>query len=218
MNFREIEKIENLVSSKETTEIGFSSFQKQILSEYLEKEKRKSKAKENSFDYFYEDVIAATLAFNFQSALGDLYYKNASDDALICLEICNEFRKLSSWNVGGWLQNALKFVDNIVLHYIQECCKDIPKPHPKYGVERARYVHLTEKGGVISTVGALLNDLYELRNGLEHRTKIYSDGKQELLKPRWNMVRRQVTKLYPDVLRRILKTYKDCYSPKTENV
>jgi len=208
MNFREIEKIENLVSSDKTPEIEISSYQKQMLSEYLEKEKRKSTAKEKPFVYFYEDVIAASLAFNFQTALGEPYYQNASDDASTCLETCNEFRKLSSWSVGGWLQNALKFADNIVLHYIQECCKEIPQKHPKYGVERARYVHLAEKDGDVSIAGAKLNDLYELRNGLEHRTITHADGKQELLPPRRNMVRHQVAKLYPDVLRRILKMYK----------
>ena len=41
MNFREIENIENLVSSRETPEVEISSFKKQILFEYFENEKRK---------------------------------------------------------------------------------------------------------------------------------------------------------------------------------
>ena len=219
MNFSDIERLENLVSSKETTGNGFSSFQKQMFSEYLEKEKRKTIAKENPFDYFYEDVIAVALAFDFQTSLGEPYYKNASDDASTCLEICNEFRKLTSFSVVGWLPNALKFVDNLILHYIQECCKETPKPHQTYGVERARYAHLAEKGGYISTVGFYLHELYEMRNGLEHRTITHSNGKQELLPPRRNKVRYRVEKLYPDILRRILKTYKNIDNEKicTEN-
>ena len=196
-----------MVSSRETPEVEISSFQKQILFEYFENEKRKSTAKESPFEYFYEDVIETSLTFSFQTVLGEQYYKNASDDALTCLDICNNFRKLSSLSVSGWLQSALKFTDHIVLHYIQECCKETLRPHKKYGIERARYIHIAEKEGDISIAGDKLNVLYELRNGFEHRTITHSDGKQELLAPRRSMVRYQVGKLYPEVLRRILKTY-----------
>jgi len=206
MNFRDIENIENLASSTETTTSGFHQ---EIIADYLEKEKRKSGAKENPFVYFYEDVIADSLAYNFQSVLGATYYKNASDDALSCLNICDDFYRLSSWSVNGWLQNALKFIDNIVLHYIQENLKEIPKTYPNAGVEKARYIQLSEKTGDISTAGYELKDLYDLRNDLEHRTIIHTDGKQELVPPKRNKVRQTVVKLYPDVLKRILKTYKD---------
>ena len=209
MSFREIENIENSISSKDIAEVRISSFQKQMLSEYIEKEKRKSTAKGNPFEFFYEDVISASLTFSFRTALGEQYYKNASDDALACLDICIEFKKVTSWNISGWLQNALKFADHIVLHYIQECCKETLKSHQLYGIERARYAHLFEKEGEISIAGAKLNDLYVLRNSIEHRTITHSNGKQELLSPRRNWVRQQVVKIYPDVLRRFLKTYEN---------
>lgn len=206
MNFREIENIENLVSSTETRTIGFHQ---EIIADYLEKEKRKTGAKENPFVYFYEDVIANSLAYNFQTTIGTNYYKNASDDALSCLNICDDFYRLSSWSVNGWLQNALKFIDNIVLHYIQEKLKEIPKTYPNAGVEKARYIQLSEKTGDISTAGYELKELYDLRNDLEHRTITHSDGRQELVPPKRNKVRQTVVKLYPDVLQRILKTYKN---------
>ena len=69
MNFKEIENIENQVASTETA--ASSSYQMQMLSEFLEKEKRKSTAKENPFVYFYEDIISASLSFNFQTELGE---------------------------------------------------------------------------------------------------------------------------------------------------
>jgi hypothetical protein len=215
MNFREIENIENIVALTETA--PSNSFQLEMLSEYLEKEKRKSGAKGNPFVYFYEDVISSSLSFNFKTAIGDSNYKNASDDALACLNTCNEFYKLSSWSVNGWLQNALKFADNIVLHYIQDCCKEIPKTYPMTGVEKARYVHLSEKDGDISIAGAELKDLYDLRNDLEHRTKIHADGKQELIPPKRNKVRQVIVKLYPDALSRILKVYLTAYPDCHEN-
>jgi hypothetical protein len=211
MNFREIENIENLALSSETITSGFHQ---EIIADYLEKEKRKSVSKENPFFYFYEDVIANSLTYNFQMALGNNYYKNASDDALSCLNICNDFYRLSNWSVTGWLQNALKFIDNLVLHYIQDIAMEIPKKYKGFGVEKSRYIQLSEKTGDISTVGYKLKDLYDLRNDLEHRTIIHPDGKQELVPPKRNKVRQTVVKLYPDVLNRILKVYKESNNPR----
>jgi hypothetical protein len=206
MNFREIENIENQAASTETA--VSSSFQLEMLADYLEKEKKKSRAKENPFVFFYEDVITSSLNFNYQTVFGEANYKNASDDALSCLNTCTEFYNLSSWAVSGWLQNALKFTDNIVLHFIQDCCKEIPKSYPNAGLEKSRYIQLSEKDGDISTAGAELRELYELRNKLEHRTITHLDGTQELISPKRNKVRQIVVKLYPDALMRILKTYK----------
>jgi len=205
MNFKEIENIENQAAATDTKA---SSLQEKILSEYLEKEKRKAGAKEKPFVFFYEDVISESLQYNFKSAIGAKNYKSASDDALNCLNICTEFFKLSSWAVSGWLQNALKFTDHIILHYIQDCCDEIPKSYPKTGVEKARYIHISEMDGDISVAGSQLKELYDLRNKLEHRTITHPDGRQELIPPKRNKVRHLVVKLYPDALRRVLNTYK----------
>lgn len=210
MNFREIENLENQVASNEL--IAASDYQSVILLEYLEKEKRKKGAKENPFVYFYEDVILSSLSFDFQPAIGEINYKNASDDALACLNLCAEFRKLSNWSVSGWLGNALKFIDNIVLHYIQDVCNEIPKKYIDSGIEKSRYVQLSlNKEKEISVAGAELKDLYDLRNDLEHRTIIHANGKQELISPQRNKVRKVVVKVYPDALHRILRTYKVLY-------
>jgi hypothetical protein len=209
MNFRDIENIENLASSSGNT---MSDFHQEIIADYLEKEKRKSGAKENPFIYFYEDVIANVLAYDFQSVLGKPYYKNASDDALSCLNICDNFYRLSSWCVNGWLQNALKFTDHLVLHYIQDICNNIPKKFPNTGIEKSRYKQLGESNDdEIRRVGIFLENLYDLRNDLEHRTIIHEDGRQEIIKPKLAYVRKNVIKLYPNVLDKILKTYKDIH-------
>lgn len=213
MNFREIENIENQAVSIETA--ATSGFHLEMLAEYLEKEKKKSGAKENPFVYFFEDVISSTISFDFKITMGEKYYKNASNDALSCLNTCTEFNKISSWAVSGWLQNALKFTDNIVLHYIQDCCKEMAKKYPNAGVEKSRYIQLSEKDGDISIAGFILINLYELRNKLEHRTITHPDGKQELISPQLNEVRRNVVKFYPDALKGILKTYKTKY-PQTK--
>ena len=206
MKFRDIAELENLAFSNDHPNNGI---QQEIIADYLEKEKRKVGAKEQPFLYFYEDVISEVIAFNFHSALGMNYFKNASDDAMSCLFICDEFRKLSSWNTFSWLQAALKFTDNLVLHYIQEKLKEIPEKLQGIGVEKSRYFHLSKKIGEEAVVGHVLINFYDLRSDSEHRTIIHPNGRQELIPPKRNVIRRQVVKLYPDLLIRILRLYQD---------
>jgi hypothetical protein len=208
MNFREIENIENQVVSNETA--ASSSFHLEILADYFAKEKRKSGAKENPFEYFYEDVIASSLSFNFKSVLGDAQFKNASEDALACLEICIDFSKLPIYSISGWLQNALKFIDHLVLHYIQEVLKETPIILG--GEEKSRYIQIKRKKGEISDAGDKLIYLYELRSKqLEHRTRVFPDGRQEIISPPRKLIRKEIAKSFPDVLKIFLRTYKIIY-------
>lgn len=206
MNFSEIEKIEKQVEASEYEE---RSYYLPMFDEYIAKERRKEQqTKENPFVYFYSDVIAADILYDFQPVLGDRMYKDASEDAQTCLSICDEFRKLSGYSVAGWLQNALKFTDNIVLHYIQNVCREKPEKYDNAGIEKSRYIQLSGKQGDISVAGARLKELYDLRNRFEHRTKIHPDGTQELIRPQKNQARRIIVKLYPVALKKLLQTYK----------
>jgi len=208
MNFREIENIENQVVSNETA--ASSSFHLEILADYFAKEKRKSGAKENPFAYFYEDVISSSLSFNFKSVLGDEQFKNASEDALACLEICIDFSKLPIYSISGWLQNALKFIDHLVLHYIQEVLKETPIILG--GEEKSRYIQIKRKKGEISDAGDKLIYLYELRSKqLEHRTRVFPDGRQEIISPPRKLIRKEIAKSFPDVMKIFLRTYKGVY-------
>ena len=209
MNFDEILNIENQVASAEYEERPYYS---QMYNDYIAKENRKEQAKEMPFVFFYEDVIATTLNYDFQQNLGEQIYKDASDDALSCLEICNEFRKLGTITVYNWLQNALKFSDNIVLHYLQEVCKETPKKYDDAGVEKSRYIQLSAKQCSISIAGHCLKELYELRNKNEHRTKTHPDGRQELIRPKKGQARQTVGKIFPIALKKILETYKSMKS------
>jgi hypothetical protein len=208
MNFREIENIENQAVSNETA--AGSSFHLEILADYFAKEKRKSGAKENPFEYFYEDVISSSLSFNFKSVLGDAQFKNASEDALACLEICIDFSKLPIYSISGWLQNALKFIDHLVLHYIQEVLKETPIILG--GEEKSRYIQIKRKKGEISDAGDKLIYLYELRSKqLEHRTRVFPDGRQEIISPPRKLIRKEIAKSFPDVLKIFLRTYKTTF-------
>jgi hypothetical protein len=201
MKFIELQNLERRKTASQ--EQALNSFQQEMYREFLEKQARKSTASQQPFEYFYEDVISAKLNLDFKTRLGQTYYQLAEDDARSCLEICNEFRKLSQWQVSGWLNNALKFADNLVLHYIQDISKKNPQKYPEAGDEKSRYVQLSKMEGSISLAGSFLKDLYEERNRLEHRTITRSDGSQELLRPQRNKVRKMVGKMYPEVLRRM---------------
>ena len=209
MSFNEILNIENQVASGEYEERPYYS---QMYNDYIAKETKKEQAKEYPFVFFYEDVIATTLNYDFQQSLGEKIYKYASDDALSCLELCIEFRKLGTITVFSWLQNALKFSDNIVLHYLQEVCKEVPKKYEDAGIEKSRYIQLSEKQCSISVAGHCLKELYELRNKNEHRTIIYIDGRQELIRPQKGLARKVVGKNFPLALKKILETYKSIKS------
>lgn len=54
--------------------------------------------------------------------------------------------------------------------------------------------------------------LYELRSKqLEHRTRIYADGKQEIISPPRKQIRKEISKSYPVILKILLKIYKNEY-------
>jgi len=205
MNFDDILNLESQVTSTQYEE---RPYQLQMYNDYIAKENRKEQAKATPFVFFYEDIISNSLDYDFHQSLGDDIYKKASDDALSCLEICIEFRKLGTVTVYNWLQNALKFSDNIVLHYLQDICKEIPKKYKDAGIEKSRYMQLSEEKSDISTAGHCLKELYELRNKNEHRTKIHSDGRQELIRPQKGQARKIVGKEFPLALKKILEAYK----------
>jgi len=216
MSFSEILDLESSALKKESV---LSSLEESALRKYVEYENRKNTAKDFPFEYFYEDVISGALRFKFKPVIGERNYKNAEKDALACLEISIEMWKLSPYSVPLWIQSALKFVDYLVLYYIQEYRKDTPRKYHKAGVEKSRYIQLSEySDNEIKVAGNELAELYKMRNGFEHRTIIHEDGTQELVKPNFNKLKKKGTKLYSNALKRILKEYKNIYPKYIENI
>lgn len=208
MKFKDLKDLENYANSTKGSE---SYNQSEILKEFLEKEKKKTESRKNPFVFFYEDVISNSIGFNFKTAIGETSFDNASDDALACLEICCDFNNLPVYSISGWLQNALKFTDHIVLHYIQEVLK--AKPIIIYGEEKSRYIQIKRIKGDISDAGEKLIYLYDLRSKqLEHRTRVYPDGRQEIIPPLRNRIRKEIIKSFPVVLKLFLRNYKGCYT------
>lgn len=171
-------------------------------------EQRSEQIKKYPFEYFYEDIIASQLGIDFSKILSIGDYKNIKEDAKECLDICNEFRKLSSRIVNTWLQSSLKVADYLVLHFIQGIKKDRPKTYSGLGVERARYRQLTEYiGETEKNLGAKLEALYSARNSNEHRTYKNEDGTQTLLRPDRHRTRKLVIDFYPEILDGFKKIY-----------
>jgi hypothetical protein len=204
IRFSEIQQIENSAFK----DSGISLIEREAIKSYEEFEQKKKTAKEIPFEYFYEDVISSSLQINFKSIIGEPTYKNAGKDALACLEIAMEIRKLSPHSMPSWIQGALKFIDYIVLHYIQEYHGDIPKKYNNAGIEKSRYCQLSDySDSEIRVAGNELINLYEMRNSFEHRTITHKDGTQELIKPRYGRLRKEGVKLYSNALSRVLKEY-----------
>ncbi len=179
-----------------------TDFEKGLFRNYLQEIERSKDIKSNPFEFFFEDVINEKLKNEYKTVLGDSVYKLAEHDARACLETCNEFKKLNSYKLQGWLSNALKFADHFVLFYIQECMKTKPLKYDNCGDEKSRYKQLEEtaENRLMNSAGSILKNLYDARNKFEHRTKIHEDGRQELMRPPVNKVYREVKKFYPNVL------------------
>lgn len=213
MNFKDFKKLESKFSIKplkENKSIDKDKFEDKIynfaLNDLISSEEKKKEYFKNPVEYFYQDTISETVKFDFRSALGISYYNPASDDALACLEICC-FNELNPYRVHGWLVSAFKFIDHFVLHFIQDIKEETPKKI--HGDEISRYIQLQGFKGQISKVGVNLIILYKLRNKqLEHRTKKFANGKQELLKPDRKKVYSRIKMMYPEALKLLLSEYK----------
>lgn len=206
MNFVDYQNIE--LETKSLQVGAMHNLQQSMISDFLEIEKRKKNAKSNPFIYFYEDIISSPLKINYQVILGRPRYNSASDDAMACIEINTEFKKLSKYSIGGWLNNALKFADHFVLHYIQDVINVKPIQYPMTGVEKSRYIQIEGMSGDISIAGEKLKRMYELRSKqFEHRTRKLADGRQELINPPRNAIKKEIEKLYPLVLKLFVNVY-----------
>lgn len=204
--------MENALAKKEGQRL--SSLQEQNLKAYFSDEKAKAQAMQDPFKAFYADASSKSVDFDFPKCLGVVVHALATEDAKTCLTISHNFLRISQEVIGNWLSSALKFADHLVLHYIQEYCKEAPKSFPalKTGLETSRYEQIKEKGGDIAVAGQKLRHLYDQRNDFEHRTKVNKEtGKQELIPVKKNKLRNEVTKHYPIALQRLLAAFKSAY-------
>jgi len=170
----------------------------------------------DTFIIFYEDVIQKDLSIQFNQVLSEQDYTGTSEHARVCLTLCNEFRNLpKDVKVGAWLSDALKFIDYLILHYIQDIRNDTINPDDytgdksNYGEERRRYDKMKSYEKPISNAGSWLEDLYGIRNRVQHNTTVdRKSGKHALKLLNYNQIQKTISEKYPMTLNLIEYIYK----------
>lgn len=170
---------------------------------------------EDVFVNFYESIINDDLEVDFKSILGAPDYEGASMYSRLCIGEAKSIKNLpTNIRIGTWVLNALKFVDYIVVHYIQVVKEEVPdnglieNDNTSYGDERLRYKMLQRYEHSVSNAGSWLLDMYDLRTRLVHNTQIEKQTNRHVFKiENYSQISRSAAKLYP----RILKTFQIVY-------
>ena len=211
--------LENLNYLKKTieSEEKLSQKMKSLVSDLVDEKIAYISDSTDSFVIFYEDVIQKQLTVVFSGILSKTDYSNSSEHAKVCLSICGTFTKLpKNAKCGAWLSDALKFVDYLILHYIQEIREDTINPDDytgeksKFGAERRRYDKLKSYEKPVSDAGAWLEQLYVIRSRIQHNTTVNKKTGQHTLKlPQYNRIQKTISQKYPQVLNLIEHIYKE---------
>ena len=211
MTIQEIQALENMLNDPGT---AISETMKTTILANITYEESKQHAFNDSFHWFYSDIIEKTLQFNFKGALGEALYIDACADADACLHMSLEVRTIPPALINNWLNAALKTVDNIVIHYIQDYLKVPFISYPSLGEESSRYRQLAYEVNPLGQAGTRLENLYSLyRNAYEHRTK-RDTASGRLVINRGDLVRRrrEIINLLKPALVGLLETYKEKYA------
>lgn len=197
-----IEELEELYSVVAKSE-DFNLAQRLMMLDLIENRKKEEQHSDDPFVRFYEDVSKEELNFDYRASLGEESYSAASQEAQACINVFNSFDDIkANSSLLSWIVNALKFTDLIALHYIQDILQEDPINDPNNGVERSRYIQINKAKNRAHVAGSILNNLFDQRNKLEHRTKKNPNdsSKQIILKPDYNKARKKIAKDYPKAL------------------
>ena len=204
-----LEEIKGIVERTEE----FNYAQRILLLDILGEKIQVENMSDDKFVAYYEDVTKSELNFNFKDTLGEAPYNSASAAAANCFSVVDRFDNLrSDHSLYPWLTNAIKFTDEIVLHYIQEVCGEAVTNHPDHGIERSRYIQINSKVYSAQVAGNNMNILFDERNKLEHRTKRDQvSGRQIIIVPDYTKTKKKIERLYPKALLSFLKAYTEFY-------
>lgn len=208
-----LEELEELSQMNMRNE-EYNYAQRMIMVGMIEEKIIEEKSSDDYFIRFFEDVINNEIDFDFKSALSKDAYNSASEDAEACINIFPRLSEMkSNRSVHSWIVTALKYTDQLVLHYIQNILNINPIKDPDHGVESSMYLQINKKEYSAYVAGSLLFNLYEQRNKLEHR--YIKDPKNEenkiLLNPDFGKARRKIKDSFPKALLSFRKAYKEHY-------
>lgn len=187
----------------------FNIAQRAVMLDLIEREINQIGLSEDPFIRFFENCTSNKIEFDFKSHMGAGSYNSAASEASACLTIFADFKSMQpNSSVLSWLICALKYTDEIVLHYIQEILNEEAIKHNDYGKERSRYIQINQAGYSAQVAGRIMNNLYDQRNKLEHRTKNDPNtNKQLIIPPNFNKALKKIKQTFP----RALVCFRDAY-------
>lgn len=209
--FDELNKINEII--KDSKEFNFA--QRAIMIDLIEEKKSSPTHIEDFFIGFFEDVTAEEIDFDFKAVLDENSYDAATKEAKSCFKITTRFSELEAdSSLLPWLLCAIKYTDELVLHYIQNIKEEDPENNPDFGKERSRYVQINKGGYCAQVAGRIMSNLYIQRNKLEHRTKNdpKKPGKQLIIPPKYNNVKKKILLTFPRALQTFRNSYKAYYN------
>lgn len=202
-NLKRYLELEN-TSSEELNELQQDSTKK-----YFDVQKKKKKLLSEPFKYFYKDIVGTAIGYELEPKIS-AEYKAIDNHAKACLKLVSCFLYLPlDDTLYSWIQRAIKLTDHFALHYIQEVKIVTPlKKIRNAGIERSRYRQISDFNDIASVSGNNMDQLYEVRSSLEHRTNIdTTTGQQEIIIPNYKIARNKIKKLYPTALKGFRNAY-----------
>ncbi|TDM55097.1 hypothetical protein [Aliivibrio fischeri] len=208
--------IDTLIETKKNVEESsdLKPNEKLIILNLIENERIVKEAEKDSFIYLFKNITSRDNLFEFQPYLGDSY-PFAKEHASSCINIFNDFSKLeANAKLHNWLSSAIKVVDFIAIHYIQEVLEEEPVKHQDHGKERSRYIQINQNGISAQKAGRIMENLYGDRNKMEHQTKNDPNNptKQIMVTPKYSRVLRNIKKNFPTALITFDDAYKEHYA------
>ena len=150
--------------------------------------------------------------FNYSDVLDE--YEQAKGHANICITIFLDFLSIEDdQRLHTWLQSAIRFVDCIAIHYIQEVLQEESVSQDDVGAERSRYIQINRRGVKAQSAGRIMDNLYKLRSKMEHVTKPDKNkpAKKVLVPPKYNRIKKKILQTFPEALDVFNVAYKENY-------
>jgi len=170
---------------------------------YYEVQKKNEESLSNPFEYFYSDVVSASLGFMLSDKLPSNETAQVNSHSSACIKLVRKFNGLPlDDTLYSWIQRAIKLTDHLALDYIQRIKGVTPIPSVRRaGIERSRYRQISDFKDAVSVAGQNMDKLYGVRSSLEHRTETDPSGNQSIIMPDYRWARAQIKRLFPPTLK-----------------
>ena len=204
--------IESKASIEASSDVPIN--EKILLIELIEEKRIQIEAKADTFHYLYSDIVSSSDIFDYKAQL-DGFYPAAQEHAGCCVDIFVSFSKLTpTVELQNWLSSAIRMVNCIVTHYLQEVLNVKAEKQDHYGLESSRYKQVERLNVKASKAGRIMFNLYDERNTMEHQVKTdpNDSDKKIFVPPNYSRTLRQIKKRLPEALINFDEAYKEHYT------